>query len=390
MRESNENTETSGAKYRFGFILSTSLGNITRYNNFRKFAERDSEIEFVWAPVKHYFTPQELNPFRLLPKIVQNRAIVLYQALPVLRRLRSLDAVMLHLYEADILLALRGYMFSAPLRIISSDDAPAVDPSRYPFHPVELTKPAWRRALRLKIDIWRARRSDMLIPFSKWATDILVKGVGIDASRVTPIHVGLDLDIWRYTPKIVRNTDRPIKILFVGGEFFRKGGADLLKAVAGRLATATELHIVTKTVLQSIPGNARVYNNLSANDDRLARLYRDSDILVHPTTSDLSSWVILEAMASGCAVITTPVGGIVDLIDEGYNGLLVPVGNPTALAGAIDKLVGNPLLRMQMGANGRAMIEEHYDAKKNVPLILRALKNAVDQKTKARQRKALR
>lgn len=384
MCQSNEKPNTPGAKYRFGFILSTSLGNITRYNNFRKFAEKDSEIEFVWAPVKHYFTPQEHNPFRFLPKIVQNRAIVLYQALPVLRRLRSLDAVMLHMYEADILLALRGYMFAAPLRIISSDDAPAVDPSSYPFHPVELTKPAWRRALRLKIDIWRVRRSDMLIPFSKWATDILVKRVGIDASRVNPIHVGLDLDIWRYTPRIVQDTDRPTKLLFVGGEFFRKGGADLLKVVAGRLATLTELHIVTKTVLHNVPDNVRVYNDLSANDDRLAGLYRDADILVHPTTSDLSPWVILEAMASGCAVITTPVGGIVDLIDEGHNGLLVPVGNLAALAEAIDKLVGNQLLCMQMGASGRAMIEENYDARKNVPLILRALKNAVDQKTKAK------
>lgn len=369
-------------KYRFGFILSTSLGNITRYNNFRKFAERDPDIEFVWAPVKHYFAPDERNPFRQLPGFIQKRAIVLYQALPVLRRLRSLDAVMLHLYEADVLTALRGYVFSSPLRVVSSDDAPASDPSNYPFHPVELQKPAWRRAIRLKVDVWRARRCDLLIPFSRWAGELLVNGAGVERKRVIPIHVGLDLGIWRYEPKREEFLGTPVKILFVGGEFFRKGGGDLLTAVEGHLAATTELHIVTKTDIQDLPPNVHVYNDLSANDERLARLYREAEILVHPTTSDLSPWVILEAMASGCAVITTPVGGIVDLVDEGKTGLFVPVGNPPALAVAIQKLVTDPSLRRRMGARGRKVVEEHYDAEVNVPRILRSLKDAVDYRVK--------
>ena len=369
-------------KYRFGFILSTSLGNITRYDIFKRFAERDLDIDFSWAPVKHYFSPKETNPFKRFPRFIQNRAIVLYQALPVLRKLLSLDLVMIHLYEADVLTALRGYFSSSPLRVISSDDAPASDPSRYPFHPIELKKPAWRRAVRLKVDIWRARRADLLIPFSRWAGELLVRGAGVDKDRVIPIHVGLDLSLWKYESKCQQETGKPTKLLFVGGEFFRKGGGDLLTAVEGPLASMVELHIVTKTSLKNLPSNVYVYNDLNANDERLARLYREAEILVHPTTSDLSPWVILEAMASGCAVITTRVGGIVDFIDEGDTGLFVPVGDPTALAIAIKTLVTDPALRLGMGARARKNIEESYDAEVNVKRILRVLKDLVDQRRK--------
>ena len=365
-------------RYRFGIILSTSLGNMTRYNNFRKFAERDPDVDFVWAPVKHYFAPHEKNPFRHLPGFIQKRAIVLYQGLPVLRRLRSLDAVMLHLYEADVITALRGYLFSSPLRVISSDDAPASDPSRYPFHPVDLQKPAWRRALRLKVDVWRARRSHLLIPFSRWAGDLLVNGAGVDRERVIPIHVGLDLDIWRYEPKKRDHPNHRVKILFVGGEFFRKGGADLLEACSGRLSQLVELHVVTKTVIDDIPKHVNVHSDLVSNDVRLTLLYQQAEILVHPTRSDLSSWVVLEAMASGCAVITTRIGGIADLVEEDETGIFVPVGDCAALEDAIENLVIDPSLRYRMGIRARQVIEEKFNAEVNVPLILQAMKNAVD------------
>jgi glycosyltransferase involved in cell wall biosynthesis len=359
-------------KYRFGFILSTSLGNMTRYMNFRKFAELDHEIDFVWAPVKHYFAPGEHNPFRRWPQFLQRRATVVYQSAPVLRKFGTFDAVMIHLYEIDVLTALRGYFFSKPLRIISADDAPASDPTNYPFHPVELAKPAWRRAVRLRIDLWRARRADLLIPFSNWAGDLLTKGAGVSQDRVKPVHVGLDLSVWQYLPRTERPPKSRVRILFVGGEFFRKGGADLLEVFINDLSAAAELHIVTKTRLVNIPKN--VHNDMNANDSRLADLYQFADILVHPTRSDLSSWVVLEAMASGCAVITTPVGGITDLVIDSETGFLVRPGKLDELANAIEKLVNDPLRRRAMSERARKTVERDFNAEVNVPKILRAMK----------------
>jgi glycosyltransferase involved in cell wall biosynthesis len=370
----------SPRKYRFGFVLSTSLGNLTRYQNFRKFAERDPEVEFIWAPVKHYFGPGERDPFRHLPGALRSRAIVLYQSAPVLRQLDRLDAVMIHLYEIDILTALRGLLFKAPLRVISSDGAPAVDPTSYPFHPVELKKSAMRRTLRLRIDLWCARQADLLVPFSTWAGNILVNGAGVPRERVVPIHVGLDLGIWRYEPKQPALPNERVKLLFVGGDFQRKGGQTLLAAFERHLSERAELHLVTKSAPSRLPAHVHVYSDMNANDARLAELYRQADILVHPTRSDLSSWVVLEAMASGCPAVTTAVGGIVDLVQEGRTGVFVQVDDPDALAAAIRPLIDDPERRRQMGAHARAFVEQHFDAAVNVPRILGLMKATVNQR----------
>jgi hypothetical protein len=131
--QKTESRVSKPRRYKFGFILSTSLGNVTRYANFKKFAELDGEIDFVWAPVKYYFSPEERNPFLRIPRFLQSRAIVIFQSAPVLKTFSSFDAVMIHLYAVDVLTALRGYAARRTLRVISSDAAPATDPATYPF-----------------------------------------------------------------------------------------------------------------------------------------------------------------------------------------------------------------------------------------------------------------
>ena len=70
---SNETIKT----FRFGFILTTAAGNMTRYLNLRKYAERDVEVECVWAHIKHCLEP---DPFRRLPGSLRTRAIVMRDA----------------------------------------------------------------------------------------------------------------------------------------------------------------------------------------------------------------------------------------------------------------------------------------------------------------------
>jgi glycosyltransferase involved in cell wall biosynthesis len=367
--------QTSRKKYTFGFILSTSLGNLTRYQNFRKFAERDMEIEFVWAPVKHYIGPGEHDPFRRWPRALRARAIVLYQSAPVLLGFSRFDAVMIHMYEVDILTAIRGYFFRRPRRIISTDDAPVVDPSTYPVHPADLAKPRWKKEIRLRIDLWRASKADALIPFSSWAANILVQGAGVPPAKVTPVHVGLDLETWRYHERESGPSDKPVKLLFVGGDFVRKGGSLLLDVFTRHFIDIAELHLVTKTAPTELPRNVHVYNDMDPNDERLRALYREADVFVLPTTADLSSWVALEAMASGCATIVTPVGGIVDIVEDGVSGLFVGPGDAAALTLAIATLVGDRTMRIAMGKRGRQIIERDFDAEVNVPKILAVMKS---------------
>jgi glycosyltransferase involved in cell wall biosynthesis len=365
--------------YRFGFVLTSTIGNMTRYLNLRKYAERDDEVEFAWAPVHHYTPPDLAGPLRFLPGPLLMRARVLQQAYPVLRQLDRLDAVMIHLFEADILCALRSYVHRTPLRISSTDEAPITDRSTYPLYPHELSKPVWRQKMRLSLDLWRIRRTDCFVPFSQWAADILVRNCGVPADRVHALHVGLDPGIWQCRPRPEPLPDARLKLLFVGTDFERKGGQLLLDVFGQHFHDRAELHLVTKQAPRSLPPNVIVHDRFEPNDPALVDLYSQVDVLVIPTTADTGPlWGFMEAMAMGLPVIGTDTGSNTELVRHQDTGLIVRIGDGDDLARAIETLAQNPAMRRDMGERGRQLIATRYNAAINVPRILRVMKDAVD------------
>src|SRR5690242_8037856 len=107
-------TDARGRIFRFGFILSTSLGNINVYRSLRKFAERDRAIECTWARVKHDFSAGERNPVALVPPPFYTRAVVLNQAWPVLGHMNKFDAVMISALEPVFVAAFRSVFRPQP------------------------------------------------------------------------------------------------------------------------------------------------------------------------------------------------------------------------------------------------------------------------------------
>lgn len=90
------------------------------------------------------------------------------------------------------------------------------------------------------------------------------------------------------------------------------------------------------------------------------RLLARSTIFVLPSYSEGLPMALLEAMAAGMPVVSTPVGGIPDAIRDGIDGLLVPPGDATQLAQAIDRFLSDAELRNKLGASARARAIEHY------------------------------
>jgi glycosyltransferase involved in cell wall biosynthesis len=86
------------------------------------------------------------------------------------------------------------------------------------------------------------------------------------------------------------------------------------------------------------------------------------DIAVLPSFYEGMGRVILEAMAAGKPVVASRVGGIVELVEEGVTGFLVPPGDSAALADRLDRLVSDPELRERFGRLAAKRTGEHFSA----------------------------
>ena len=93
----------------------------------------------------------------------------------------------------------------------------------------------------------------------------------------------------------------------------------------------------------------------------VAELLATADVFVLSTHSEGLPLSVLEAMAAGLPVVASNVGGIPELVADGVSGLLVPPGDPDALAEAIERLLENPRLSQQLGLAGRRRVLENFD-----------------------------
>lgn len=88
--------------------------------------------------------------------------------------------------------------------------------------------------------------------------------------------------------------------------------------------------------------------------------WEKADVFAFPTFNETFGLVNLEAMDHKLPVVSTNVGGIPDVVKDGKTGYIVPTQNPSALASAIEKLLVNPDLRIQIGKAGHKRFEEYF------------------------------
>lgn len=163
-------------------------------------------------------------------------------------------------------------------------------------------------------------------------------------------------------------------ILSVGRLAPGKGIEDLLQAVLtmkhlGTPAEAIQLSIVgdgpqRQYIEQFIHANQlseRVVLLGHINDrTRLARLYQEATLFVMPSHHEGLPTVILEAMACGCPIVATKVGGVPNIVVNGENGALVPPHAPTQLAHTLLELIQQPALLAAMRLRSRQMVETFF------------------------------
>lgn len=85
-----------------------------------------------------------------------------------------------------------------------------------------------------------------------------------------------------------------------------------------------------------------------------------ADVLVHPALKEGLGVSLLEAQAAGLPVVAVRAGGVPEAVSDGETGLLVPPGNPSALAGGLVDMLAHKNLRSRMGAAGQRHIAQHF------------------------------
>jgi len=212
--------------------------------------------------------------------------------------------------------------------------------------------------------VWR--NATMFTPWSRWAADGL-RAAGIPDERICVLPPGIELDYWRTAPRTAPR-DRPIRLLFVGGDFERKGGPLLVDAVRASEAGTFELDIVTRDPAAADDSRIRVHR-AEPEDALLQRLYRDADAFVLPTRAECFGIAAVEALAAGLPVVMGDVGGAADIVDDGRCGWRIA---PTreGVEGGLAKLIAAREQLPALGAEAEAKARRSFDARDTCARLL--------------------
>jgi glycosyltransferase involved in cell wall biosynthesis len=356
-------------RYRFGFVMEQTLGHVTHYVNLRSAVERVPNVAATWYLLQFPRDPADTRPPKFWHNWSARASLQAWRQLSGGRAADRHDAVFFHTQASALLSA--GVMRRVP-SVISLDATPVNYDSvgaayGHQVHGLMLEGIKWRLSKR------SLHSASALVTWCDWARRSLIDDYGVAPDRITVIAPGVNLDHW---PR-PHDADRsgPVRLLFVGGNFERKGGDLLLRAVKD-LGGDLELHLITKAKVPEMP-NVFVYRDVAPNSETLRRLYAEADIFVLPTRADCFPLVIQEAMAAGLPVVATQVGAISEAVAHGETGLLVPQGDVRALRSAIEALSGDPSRRRCMGKAGRDVAELRFDSVTNGRKILDIMEGLV-------------
>lgn len=222
-----------------------------------------------------------------------------------------------------------------------------------------------KRTLAGRLTLRLLNKADRIVSLCSAATSELL-GEGIPPDRLQQISNGVDTGLFtvRAGPrhagqKLITCIGRLDGFKGVDHllEAFRQviaGGADARLTLIGTGPDEEKL----KRIVRALALEERVL--FKGRRENVLQELSDTDIFVLPSLSEGMSNVLLEAMSCGLPVIATAVGGAIDMIRHGINGMLVPPGDPAALSKALRELLADETTACSLGREARKTVEERY------------------------------
>jgi glycosyltransferase involved in cell wall biosynthesis len=224
----------------------------------------------------------------------------------------------------------------------------------------------WYGFVGMQLEV--TRQLPRVVTVSASSKSDIVEHMGVEPSRLSVVPVGVDDTLFRPRPAVARVPGRLMTT--ASADVPLKGLVPLLEALA---KVRTERHAELVVIGEPRPAS-RVGETIKrlgledavrfvskVSDDRIVQLYAEAEVAVVPSLYEGFSLPAVEAMACGVPVVATTGGALPEVVGtDGETGLLVPPGDPGALALAIGTALDDAGLRARIGGAGRARVLERF------------------------------
>ena len=224
----------------------------------------------------------------------------------------------------------------------------------------------WYGFLKMQSEV--ARQLPSIVTVSESSRRDIVAQMGVDAERLSVVPVGVDHLRFKPLPHVPRVPGRVMTT--ASADVPLKGLVPLLEAMAKvRTERPAELVVIGKPRRETRVGETIERLNLhgavrfvsGVSDAEIVRLYAEAEVAVVPSLYEGFSLPAIEAMACGVPLVATTGGALPEVVGtDGDTGLLVPPGDPGALAQAIGLALDEPGLRERLGRAGRSRVLERF------------------------------
>lgn len=219
-------------------------------------------------------------------------------------------------------------------------------------------------------------RTDKIIAISQATRQVLYAGGLAPLERIYVVHNAIDVSDLPKEVAVIPNSEGKFKVLISGGFLADKGlhiaveVARILKErgfpfkliITGIIYKGPESAIYHQRIVDLI----KSYNlckdvELVVGKSNVIDYFRASDCLIHPSSTEGLPLVVMEAMALGLPVVVNAVGGVVDMVLDGFTGVIAPHNDVVFYADSIERLATDDKYRNLLTTNASALITHSYN-----------------------------
>jgi glycosyltransferase involved in cell wall biosynthesis len=264
-------------------------------------------------------------------------------------------------------------------------------------HVMDEPRDSWRLRVRATLALKAFRAADIAVAVSSATADALARLGALPRESIRVVHNGIDVESFaRPDPHQSRSAlERSLRldpadqlVLLPGIMRPGKGHDDLLDALPLLLQRVPGARVL---FAGDGPEQARLRQRATSFGERvrflghrgdMPALMAASDLVVLPSRSEGLPTVLMEAAAAGRPVVASAVGGVSEVVEPNGSGILVPPGEPTTLALAMETVLANETVSRRLGQRARRIARERFTLRHQVDATLALWSEAQHEATR--------